>query len=130
MEKTCWAGGYVSQLTNGFAIFLQKKIPGAAVLPLLGTQCEAAEPSWMRSGRLLLAFTNTAHCKAWILPESQQRCGEEREELAGKSHQGMAKKVGDWLGIHIVLLCMNKGSWLAQKRTTTTGLLQECIYLH
>lgn len=97
MERTCWAGGYVSHLTNGFAVFPAEKIPSAAVLPFLGTRREAAKPGWMQPGRLLLTFTNIAHCKAWILPESQQRCGEQGKELAGKSLQGMARKVGGWL---------------------------------
>lgn len=108
MERTCWLRGYVSQLTNGFALFLQKKF-----LLLL------SYPSWVLTVRqqnqavcsnILLVLTNIVHCKAWILPESQQRCREQREEPAGKWLQGMARKVGCWLVIHVVLLCASKGT--------------------
>lgn len=104
-------------LGNGFALFLQKKNSWCCCSTLLGTRCEAAEPSWVQSGRLLLAFTNTAHCKAQILPESQQRCGEEREELAGKPRQGMAKEVGGWLAIHAMLLPLHEQGWLVGTET-------------
>lgn len=85
MVRTCWPRGYVCQLTKWFALFLQKKFLMLLSYPSWATRHEAAEQGWIQPGRLLLAFTNIVHCQAWILPESQQRCREQREELASKS---------------------------------------------
>lgn len=62
------------------------------------------------------------------LPESWQQQSSGEVELAGKSLLGMDGEAGESFTPRS--FCTSMVGWSAQKHTTTTGLLQECIYLH